>query len=169
VSEASGEQLETAWDLERGAPAPLLADIPYTQIHQRLRLWLELAQDVVIVGLCALLLALMLQMLWRLVRMAMVEHADSTALLSQIVLVLILTELYRSLIFYLREHRIAVSLMVEVAIVSLLRELILEGLHQLSWPGVTGVSLLLLVLGALLAVDRWLNRADENCPPGNAH
>jgi uncharacterized membrane protein (DUF373 family) len=111
----------------------------------------------------------MLQMLWGLIRMALVEHAPPTAMLSQVVLVLILTELYRSMIFYLREHRIAVSLMVEVAIVSVLRELILEGLHQLTWPRVAGVSLLLLVLGAILGVDRWLNRAEENTPPGSAH
>jgi uncharacterized membrane protein (DUF373 family) len=59
--------------------------------------------------------------------------------------------------------------MVEVAIVTLLRGLMLEGLQRLSWLRVAAVSLLLLVLGALLAVDRWLSRADEDCPPGNAH
>lgn len=144
-------------------------EIPYTHVHQRLRQTLELAQDLIVVGLCVLLLALMLQMLWRLVWMAMVEHATATALLSQVVLALMLTELYRSMIFYLREHRISVSLMVEVAIVSVLRELILEGLPQLTWPRVAGVSLLLLVLGGILGVDRWLNRADENAPPGSAH
>ena len=59
--------------------------------------------------------------------------------------------------------------MVEVAIVSLLRELIVVGLHQLNWSQMAGVSLLLVVLGGILAVDRWVNRTDENAPPGSAH
>jgi uncharacterized membrane protein (DUF373 family) len=143
--------------------------VPYTQVHARLRQALELAQDLVVAGLCLLLLALMLQMLWRLGWMAVVEHAAPTVLLSQVVLVLILVELYRTLIFYLREHRIPVSLMVEVAIVSLLREMILEGLQHFTWIRVTGASLLLLVLGALLAVDRWLTRTEEICPASSAH
>src|SRR5262249_31400701 len=120
MSEATGHRGKTAWEFERGARAPIIAGIPYTQIHQRLRHSLQLPQDFAIAGLCVLLLALMLQMLWRLVVMALVEHAAPSILLSQVVLVLILTELYRSLIFYLREHRIAVSLMVEVAIVTVL-------------------------------------------------
>jgi uncharacterized membrane protein (DUF373 family) len=165
----SGHGVGTAWEHERDARPALPEAIPYTQVHRRLRQWLELAQDVVVVGLCVLLLALMLQTLFRLVRMAMVEHAPPTDMLSQVVLVLILTELYRTLIFYLREHRIAVSLMVEVAIVSVLRELILEGLHPFAWSRVAGISVVLLVLGALLAVDRWLDRAEQNCPPGRAH
>jgi uncharacterized membrane protein (DUF373 family) len=153
----------------REAGGWLKRDVPFTQVHRRLRTILELAQDVVIVALCVLLLALMLQMLWGVIRMATVEHAPPTDILSQVVLVFILTELYRSLIFYLREHRIAVSLMEEVAIVTVLRELILECMHQLTWPRVAGVSLLLLVLGAMLGLDRWLNQSDENAPPGSAH
>jgi uncharacterized membrane protein (DUF373 family) len=169
VSDAAGYPEAIA--RERGGDdlAPLPALVPYTQVHRRLRYTLEAAQDIVVAGLCVLLLALMLQMLWRLGRMAMVDHASPTAVLSQVVLVLILVELYRTLIFYLREHRIAVSLMVEVAIVSLLRELILEGLTQLTWAKAAGVSLLLLVLGGILAGDRWLSRVESGCPASSAH
>jgi uncharacterized membrane protein (DUF373 family) len=59
-------------------------------------------------------------------------------------------------IFYLREHRISVALTVEVAIVSTLRELMLKGAQEVEWPVMLGLSLLLLVLGGLLAMERWM-------------
>jgi len=169
ASDAAGYPEAIARERGGGALARLSAVVPYTHVHRRLRHALEAAQDIVVAGLCVVLLALMLQMLWRLGRMAIVDHAAPTVMLSQVVLVLILVELYRTLIFYLREHRIAVSLMVEVAIVSLLRELILEGLTQLTWAKAVGVSLLLLVLGGILAGDRWLSRVENGCPASSAH
>jgi len=135
--------------------------VPHTHVHTRLRRTLELAQDIVVVGLCALLLVLMLRMLWRLIQLAIEETVPPTELLSQVVLILILIELYRSLIYYLRKHRIDVSLMVEVTIVSVLRELILEGLSRLGWPQALGTSVLLGVLGGLLVLDRWMHWQEE--------
>jgi uncharacterized membrane protein (DUF373 family) len=108
--------------------------------------------------LMALLLALSLQALWRLARMALVEAAPTNQLLSEIIFVLILMEVYRLLIFYLREHRISVALMVEVALVSILREVMLKGAHEYDWPRLLGLSLLLVVLGGPLALERWTGR-----------
>jgi uncharacterized membrane protein (DUF373 family) len=134
------------------APCP----VPHTQVHTGLRRILENLQDVVISLLMVLLLVLSLQALWRLARMAVLESTATMELLSEIIFVLILTEVYRLLVFYLREHRISVALTVEVALVSTLRELILMGAHELEWLRLLGFSLLLVVLGGLLAMERWM-------------
>src|ERR1700730_18345857 len=105
-----------------------------------------------------LLLVLSLQALWRLARMALREEASTTQMLSEVIFVLILTEVYRLLIFYLREHRISVALAVEVALVSTLREVMIKGAHEFEWLRLLGLSLLLLVLGGLLALERWMGR-----------
>jgi uncharacterized membrane protein (DUF373 family) len=136
------------------APAP----VPHTQIHALLRRVMENLQDVVATLLMVLLLVLSLQALWRLALMAFVEAAATTQLLSEIIFVLILMELYRLLIFYLREHRISVALTVEVALVSALREVMLKGAYEVEWLRLVGISLLLIVLGGLLALERWTGR-----------
>ena len=138
--------------------------IPHTQVHTVVRRILENLQDIVIAILMILLLILSLQSLWRLGKMAVVDSASTVDLLSEIVFILILTEVYRLLIFYLREHRISVVLMIEVALVSTLREIMLRGAHEFEWPRLFGLSILLAVLGALLAVERWtrLRRCDPS-------
>ncbi|HEV3445842.1 MAG TPA: phosphate-starvation-inducible PsiE family protein, partial [Gemmataceae bacterium] len=80
----------------------------------------------------------------------------------------ILTELYRLLIFYLREHRISVALTVEVALVSTLREVMLRGAHELEWLRILALSLLLVVLGGLLAMERGLGRWRKEVPETDA-
>jgi uncharacterized membrane protein (DUF373 family) len=86
------------------------------------------------------------------------EAAATAQLLSEVVFVLILMEVYRLLIFYLREHRISVALTVEVALVSTIREVMLKGAHEFEWLRLVAISLLLLVLGGLLAMVRWMGR-----------
>src|SRR4051794_9748093 len=108
--------------------APAL--VPHTQVHFLVRRTLEQVQDAVVSLLMVLLLVLSLQALWRLGRMALLEAAAPSKLLSEIIFVLILTEVYRLLIFYLREHRVSVALAVEVALVSTLREVMLKGAHE---------------------------------------
>jgi uncharacterized membrane protein (DUF373 family) len=132
--------------------------VPYTQVHSLVRRTLENLQDVIASLLMVLLLVLSLQALWRLARMALIEAAATTQSLSEIIFVLILTEVYRLLIFYLRDHRISVALMVEVALVSTLREVMLKGAHEFEWLRLLGLSLLLIVLGGLLAMERWMGR-----------
>lgn len=133
-------------------------DVPHTQVHALVRRALEHSQDVVVAVLMVLLLVLSLQALWRLAQMAFLEGAATTLLLSEVIYVLILTELYRLLIFYLREHRISVALAVEVALVSTLREVMLKGVHEFEWLRLLGLSLLIVVLGGLLAMERWTSR-----------
>jgi len=143
--------------------------IPHTQIHGWLRRGLEMAQDAVVILLMLLLIAIALEALAHLARMTFVERATPPVLLSEVVYVLILTELYRTLIYYLREHRVSVSLMLEVAIVSVLRDQILSTAQSPEWPRVLSGSLLLLVLGALLAVERWFARARSDASETSAH
>ncbi len=119
--------------------------------------------------LTILLTIITLQALWRLFQMTAWEHASSAYLLSQIVYVLILTELYRTLIFYLREHRVSVALMLEVAIVSILQSLILSGMNGHGWQDVLGNSVLLVVLGSLLALDRWTQRLNDDVSDTSTH
>ena len=90
--------------------------------------------------------------------MALGGSAATPQLLSEIVFVLILMELYRLMIYYLREHRISVALTVEVALVSILREVMLKGAYEFEWLRLVGLSLLLVVLGGLLAMERWMGR-----------
>ncbi|WP_406696350.1 phosphate-starvation-inducible PsiE family protein [Singulisphaera sp. Ch08] len=139
--------------------------VPHTQVHTLVRRTLENLQDLVATLLAALLLVLSLQALWRITHMAVFEGASTAQLMSEIVLVLILTELYRLMIYYLREHRISVALTVEVALVSTLREVMLEGAHEFEWLRLLALCLLLVVLGGLLAMERWMgcwrNEASE--------
>lgn len=132
--------------------------IPHTQVHILARRTLENVQDVVVILLMVLLLVLSLLGLWRLGETAFREPGNPTKMLGEIIFVLILTEVYRLLIFYLREHRISVALAVEVALVSTLREVIIKGAHEFEWPRLLALSLLLLVLGGLLALERFTGR-----------
>jgi uncharacterized membrane protein (DUF373 family) len=134
------------------------APVPHTQVHLLVRRTLENLQDVVASLLMLVLLVLSLQALWRLARMAVFEAAAPPQLLSEVVFVLILMELYRLLIFYIRELRISVALTVEVALVSTLREVMLKGALEFEWYRLVAISLLLLVLGGLLAMERWMGR-----------
>lgn len=137
--------------------------VPYTQLHHWLRRTLETAQDVVVILLMTILLVIALEALYRLFTMTFYARTPPRELLSEVVYILILTELYRTLIYYLREHRVSVTLMVEVAIVSVLRDQILTNAHELEPLNVLSSSVLLLVLGALLTVERRsANRRDDD-------
>jgi uncharacterized membrane protein (DUF373 family) len=138
-----------------GLPAAL-ARVPHTQVHSFLRRTLEHLQDVIASLLMVLILVLALQALWRLAEMSLAGVGNSASLLSEIISVLILMEVYRLLIFYLREHRISVALTVEVALVSTLQKVMLKGAPELEWLRLIGLSALLVVLGGLLAMERWM-------------
>jgi uncharacterized membrane protein (DUF373 family) len=141
---------------------------PYTQVHHRLRRVLENAQDVVVIGLMILLIGIALMALVALFGMAVRRDTQPQVILSQIVYILILTELYRTLIFYLREHRVSVALIMETAIVTTVNELILTG--QNSPPSlILAIGGLLLVLGGLLALDRWFSRLRNEVVHTSAH
>lgn len=156
----SGET-DAADGRRRAEPCP----VPHTEVHGLLRRTLEILQDVIATLLIGLLFVLSLKALWRLARMAVIGGVPIPESLSEIVFVLILMEVYRLMIYYLREHRVSVTLMVEVALVSLLRELMLKGAYEFEWPRLVALSVVLGVLGGLLAMERrtghWRNETSE--------
>jgi uncharacterized membrane protein (DUF373 family) len=150
----------------RDAPAPR-SPAPHTQVHHVLRRLLEIAQDVVVIGLMVMLLGIALVALVQLFRLAMAPNAPKV-ILGQVVYILILAELYRTLIFYLREHRVSVALILETAIVTTVNELILIG-HDGPPLRYLAIAALLLVLGGLLALDRWQARLRDDVNHTSAH
>ena len=132
--------------------------VPHTQVHSVVRRTLENFQDGIAFLLMMLLLVLSVQALWRLARMALVQAGPTNQELSEIMFVLILMEVYRLMIFYLREHRISVALTVEVVLVSTLREVMLKGAHEFESLRLLALSLLMVVLGGLLVMERWMGR-----------
>ena len=149
-------------------PATPSRPVPHTQIHTLLRRVLENAQDVVVILLMVLLLVLSVRAIGRLSLTAVIEEAPVTHVLSDVIFLLILTELYRLLIYYLREHRISVALAVEVTLVSVLREVMLNGAHEFEWHRLAALSLLLSVLGGLLALERWSSGRRQEVPETDA-
>jgi uncharacterized membrane protein (DUF373 family) len=152
-----------------GSPRPFHArdPVPHTHVHTLSRRMMENAQDAIAIFLMAILLLLSLQALVRIGRLA-VAGAGTSQILSEIMFVLILMEVYRLLIFYLREHRVSVTLAVEIALVSTLREVIFMGAHEFDAMRLVALSILLVVLGALLAAERWAGYRRNNVPETDA-
>lgn len=117
--------------------------------HIHARKYLEVVQDLIVLGLCAGLFA---AMIIKLVHMAQVllRDTDFSALIADILFILVLMELYRLLIIYLDEHRVSVSSMVEVGIVSTLREVILKSAMEVDWRQMLVLCAFLATLGILL-------------------
>jgi uncharacterized membrane protein (DUF373 family) len=146
-----------------------LGSIPHTQVHSIVRRTLENLQDGIAFLLMVLLLVLSVQALWRLARMALIQAAPTNQELSEIMFVLILMEVYRLMIFYLREHRISVALTVEVVLVSTLREVMLKGAHEFESLRLLALSVLMVVLGGLLVMERWMGRWRNEVSETDAH
>lgn len=123
-----------------------------------MRRTLENLQDVIAALLIVLLFGLSLRALGRLAHVTLAEPGPTGQAISEVMFVLILMEVYRLLIFYLREHRVSVALAIEVALVSTLREVMLKGAHEFDAPRLLATSVLLVVLGALLAGERLIGR-----------
>jgi uncharacterized membrane protein (DUF373 family) len=140
---------------------------PHTHVHHVLRRLLEIAQDVVVIALMVMLLGIALLALVQLFHLAAAPSAPKVVL-GQIVYVLILAELYRTLIFYLREHRVSVALIMETAIVTTVNELILIG-HDGPPQTYLAIAALLVVLGGLLALDRWQAHLRNDVNHTSAH
>jgi uncharacterized membrane protein (DUF373 family) len=117
--------------------------------HEVLRKYLELTQDIIVLGLCAVLFAAMLIKLAHLVGL-MIGGTDFSALIGDILFILVLIELFRLLLIYLEEHRISVSTMVEVGIVSTLREIILKGPLEADWRQLLVLCAFILTLAVVL-------------------
>ena len=114
-----------------------------------LRRYLELVQDVIVLGLCAALFIAMLIKPFHLAK-SLLGGTDFSAVIADILFILVLIELFRLLIIYLEEHRVSVATMVEVGIVATLREVILKGAMQIEWRQMLVLCAFLLTLGVVL-------------------
>lgn len=121
----------------------------YHAIHHMFRRLLENIQDIIVIGLCALLFALMLKTILGMY-FAIAMPLDFQFIASELIYILVLVEIYRLLIIYLQEHRIAVDIMIEVGIVSILRETILHGISNIEPLNLAAISLFILALTLLL-------------------
>jgi uncharacterized membrane protein (DUF373 family) len=117
--------------------------------HPTSRKYLELTQDVIVVGLCVMLFAGMGIKLFTLGEL-MLKGIDFSLVVGDILFILVLLEVFRLLVIYLEEHRVSVGTMVEVGIVSTLREVILRGALHIEWPQLLVVCAFLLTLGTVL-------------------
>src|SRR5882757_7221614 len=133
--------------------------------HPRLRKYLEYVQDVIVLGLCAVLFIAMLTKLFHLGQM-LLSGTDFSAVIADILFILVLIELFRLLIIYLEEHRISVATMVEVGIVATLREVILTGAMQIEWRQMLVLSAFLLTLAVVLRYSGVRNINPDTEPPG---
>lgn len=121
----------------------------YQDIHNVFRRMLENTQDIIIIGICVLLFALMVKALHGMLS-TFFNPFEFSYIASELIYVLVLVEIYRLLIIYLREHRIAVDIMIEVCIVSILREIILHGVLDINPIVLLAVACLLVSLMLLL-------------------
>jgi uncharacterized membrane protein (DUF373 family) len=130
-----------------------------------LRKYLELVQDIIVLGLCAALFIAMLIKLFHLGK-SLLGGTDFSAVIADILFILVLIELFRLLIIYLEEHRISVATMVEVGIVATLREIILKGAMQVDWRQMLVLSAFLLTLSVVLRYSGVRNEGADAVPPG---
>ena len=131
--------------------------------NRTLRKYLELVQDVIVLGLCVALFLAMLIKLSHLGR-SLLTGTDFSIVISDILFILVLIELFRLLVIYLEEHRVSVSTMVEVGIVASLREVLLKGAMQVDWKQMLVLCAFILTLGVVLRFAGV--RLEE--PEGNA-
>jgi uncharacterized membrane protein (DUF373 family) len=117
--------------------------------HVTSRKYLELIQDAIVLGLCAMLFLVMGIKLFNLGQ-RMLDGTDFSLVIGDILFLLVLLELFRLLVIYLEEHRVSVSTMVEVGIVSTLREVILRGALHVEWQQLLVVCAFILTLSILL-------------------
>jgi uncharacterized membrane protein (DUF373 family) len=128
--------------------------------HVVSRKYLELIQDVIVLGLCAMLFLAMGIKLFHLGQ-RMLTGTDFSLVVGDILFLLVLLELFRLLVIYLEEHRVSVSTMVEVGIVSTLREVILRGALHVEWQQLLVVCAFILTLGVVL---RYAGVRGRNAP-----
>lgn len=129
-----------------------------------LRKYLELVQDVIVLGLCAALFIAMAVKLFHLGK-SLLSGTDFSAVIADILFILVLIELFRLLVIYLEEHRISVATMVEVGIVATLREVILTGAMQVDWRQMLVLSAFLLTLAVVLRYS-GVRKINADTEPG---
>jgi uncharacterized membrane protein (DUF373 family) len=129
-----------------------------------LRRYLELVQDVIVLGLCAALFIAMAVKLFHLGK-SLLSGSDFSAVIADILFILVLIELFRLLVIYLEKHRISVATMVEVGIVATLREVILTGAMQVDWRQMLVLCAFLLTLAVVLRYS-GVRKINADTEPG---
>lgn len=129
-----------------------------------LRRYLELVQDVIVLGLCAALFIAMAVKLFHLGK-SLLSGTDFSAVIADILFILVLIELFRLLVIYLEKHRISVATMVEVGIVATLREVILTGAMQVDWRHMLVLCAFLLTLAVVLRYS-GVRKINADTEPG---
>lgn len=134
----------------------------YQHVQDASRRYLEVIQDIIVLGLCLLVFAAMGIKLFDLAR-RLFQGTDFSLVIGDILFLLVLLELFRLLLIYLEEHRVSVSTMVEVGIVSTLREVILRGALHVDWQQLLVVCVFIITLGLVLryAGVRFQDPRDE--------
>ena len=117
--------------------------------NRTLRKYLEIVQDLIVLGLCVALFMAMLIKLSHLCR-TMLAGTDFSVVIADILFILVLIELFRLLVIYLEEHRVSVGTMVEVGIVATLREVLLKGAMQVDWRQMLVLCAFIITLGVVL-------------------
>ncbi|HPD11503.1 MAG TPA: phosphate-starvation-inducible PsiE family protein [Methanoregulaceae archaeon] len=130
----------------------------YYGIHNIFRRILENVQDIIVIGICVALFALMIKALFRIIS-SFLAPFNFQYIASELIYILVLVEIYRLLIIYLREHRIAVDIMIEVGIVSILREVILHGILEID--PLTMIAIAILFISLMLLLRYGSLRHDE--------
>ena len=128
--------------------------------HVAARKYLELIQDVIVLGLCAMLFVAMGIKLFDLGH-RMLAGTDFSLVIGDLLFLLVLLELFRLLLIYLEEYRVSVPTMVEVGIVSTLREVILRGALHVEWQQLLVVCAFILTFGIVL---RYSGIRGRNAP-----
>jgi uncharacterized membrane protein (DUF373 family) len=124
--------------------------IPSVQhTHPTARKYLEFTQDIIVFGLCAMLFGAMGLKLVHLGQLIL-ESADFSLVVGDILFILVLVEVFRLLLIYLEDHHFSVATMVEVGIVSTVREVILTGVLHIDWQRLLVVCAFILALGVVL-------------------
>src|SRR5207245_1841968 len=123
--------------------------ITVQQTHPTPRKYLEFIQDVIVFGLCAMLLVTMGIKLFDLGKL-LIQGRDFSLVVGDILFILVLVELFRLLLIYLEEHRVSVATMVEVGIVATLREVILIGALHIEWERLLVVCAFIVTLVMVL-------------------
>ena len=140
--------------------AQAIESINVRQTHAIPRRYLELTQDIIVLCLCVMLLMSMGIKLLHLGQL-LVEGADFSLVVGDILFILVLVELFRLLLIYLEEHRVSVATMVEVGIVATLREVILIGALHIAWER------LLVVCAFIITLVMVLRQAGIRCTTDN--
>jgi len=125
------------------------AMVSVQRTHPIPRKYLELTQDIIVFGLCGMLIMAMGIKLFHLGQL-MVAGTDFSLVVGDILFILVLVELFRLLLIYLEEHHVLVATMVEVGIVSTLREVVLRGPLHIEWPQLLVICAFILALGMIL-------------------